>query len=269
MLELHTIRLEVEDGVATVTLSRPDKLNAIDAAMRRELWEVAEEAARNPEIRVVIVTGEGRAFSAGGDLQFFERLQERKEDETASFRHEVSLFTRTFDLIESMEKPVIAAINGFCTGAGLQLTLSCDLRIAAEGASFAFLENNIGLLPGAGGCSRLVKLVGYGKAKELVLLGEKISARQALQAGLVNRVTTDGALLREAREIARSLLKKAPEALGLAKRVLLACANADLGTGRLLEFIGQSVLVKTADHREGIRAFREKQKPQFERKKTK
>jgi enoyl-CoA hydratase/carnithine racemase len=251
---MQTIRFEVEEGLAWITLCRPEKLNAINLAMREEIWQAVNEAWRREDVRVLLFTGEGRAFSAGGDMQVFERSW----DETASFRREVSLFTRTFDLLETIEKPVIAAINGICTGAGLQLTLSCDLRIASESAVFAFLENNIGLLPGAGGCSRLVKLVGYGKAKELVLLGEKISAVEALQAGLVNRVVAHSRLLPEAREIAQKLSAKAREALGLAKRVLQASIDADLATGRLLEFLGQSILLKTEDHQKGVKAFREK-----------
>lgn len=257
----ETVKFNVHGGIGTVTLHRPDTLNAIDRAMRQELLEIAEYAHESPELQALIVTGEGKAFSSGGDIKLFEKSFE----ETVTFRNEVAAYTRIFDLFETMEKPVIAAINGFCTGAGLQLTLSCDLRIAGESASFAFLENNIGLLPAAGGCSRLVKLIGLAKAKELVLLGEKIPAQEAWRINLVNQVVPDSKLLEKATEIARSLLLKAPEALGLVKRILMSCADLDLTAGRYLEALGQSILVKTKDHKEGIQAFREKRKPNFKK----
>jgi enoyl-CoA hydratase/carnithine racemase len=168
-----------------------------------------------------------------------------------------------FDELEQIEKPVLAAINGPCTGAGLQVTLSCDLRIASDQSKFGFRENNIGLIPGAGGCSRLVKLIGYGKAKELIFTGEMISAEEAERTGLVNRVVPHDELMNHTRALAEHLLTRAPEALGLAKRVLWHSVNSDFQTGRTLEALAQSVLLKTGDHREGVRAFREKRKPRF------
>jgi enoyl-CoA hydratase len=157
----------------------------------------------------------------------------------------------------------LAAINGLCTGAGLQITLSCDIRVASDQAKFGFRENNIGLIPGAGGCSRLVKLIGYGKAKELIFTGEMISAVEAERIGLVNRVVPHEGLMSHTRALAEHLLTRAPEALGLAKRILWHSVTSDFATGRMLEALAQSVLVKSKDHREGIRAFREKRKPEF------
>jgi enoyl-CoA hydratase/carnithine racemase len=140
------------------------------------------------------------------------------------------------------------------------------LRIASEEARFGFRENNIGLIPGAGGCSRLVKLIGYGRAKDLIFTGEMITAVEAERIGLINRVVPHDELLDYTREMARQLLTRAPEALGLAKRILWHSVTSDFSTGRMLEALAQSVLVKTADHREGIRAFREKRKPEFKGK---
>jgi enoyl-CoA hydratase/carnithine racemase len=145
----------------------------------------------------------------------------------------------------------------------LQITLSCDIRIASDAARFGFRENNIGLIPGAGGCSRLVKLIGYGKAKELIFTGEIITAAEAERIGLVNRVAPHDELMSQTRALAELLLTKAPEALGIAKRILWQSVTSDFQTGRLLESLAQSILLKTEDHREGIRAFREKRKPDF------
>jgi enoyl-CoA hydratase len=158
---------------------------------------------------------------------------------------------------------VIAAINGVAAGGGLELALSCDFRFAAETAKLGFPENNVGLIPGSGGCSRLVKLVGLSRAKRLVMTGEMLPASRALEAGLVDEVFAAEELLPKAKEFALLLAAKAPLALGLAKLVLNASANVDPDTGRQLERLGQSVLKKTEDHAEGARAFAEKRKPKF------
>lgn len=256
---LTTLKFDLgNDGIATITLNRPEKLNAMNTEMRAEFNSLVEELYDNQKIRVIVFTGAGRAFSAGGDIDFLDQ-----DWSTPAFRQETQKFTGFFDALESLEKPVLAAINGPCTGAGLQITLSCDIRIASEDAEFCFRENQIGLIPGAGGCSRLVKLIGYGKAKELIFIGEMISADEALQIGLINRVVPHQQLLDETYKIARDLLTRAPIALGLAKRILWNCVNVDLATGRSIESLAQSILIKTEDHKEGIRAFREKRSPKF------
>jgi enoyl-CoA hydratase/carnithine racemase len=252
------ITFDIADRIATVTLNRPDSLNAINVEMREDFTRLIGELQTGDQIGVIIITGAGRAFSAGGDIEYFE-----KEWNTAKFRAESHRLMQFFDELEQIEKPVLAAINGPCTGAGLQVTLSCDLRIASDQSKFGFRENNIGLIPGAGGCSRLVKLIGYGKAKELIFTGEMISAEEAERTGLVNRVVPHDELMNHTRALAEHLLTRAPEALGLAKRVLWHSVNSDFQTGRTLEALAQSVLLKTGDHREGIRAFREKRKPRF------
>jgi enoyl-CoA hydratase len=260
-MNLKATTFELKNGIATITLNRPDQLNAINDDMRADFSELLSELQTNEEIRVVVITGSGRAFSAGGDIEYFER-----EWNTAKFRRESRKLTEFFDELELIEKPVLAAINGPCTGAGLQVTLSCDIRIASDQARFGFRENNIGLIPGTGGCSRLVKLIGYGKAKELILMGEMISAEEAERINLINRVVPHDELLDHVYKMAEHLLTRAPEAMGLAKRLLWHSVTSDFQTGRLMEALAQSVLIKTDDHREGIKAFREKRKPKFKGK---
>src|ERR1044071_10264819 len=257
-MDYKTVIFELSDRIATITLNRPDRLNAINEEMREDFSRLFTEFQTNEGIGVIIITGAGRAFSAGGDIEYFER-----EWNTAKFRAENHRLTQFFDELELIEKPVLAAINGPCTGAGLQITLSCDLRIASEQAEYGFRENNIGLIPGAGGCSRLVKLIGYDKAKELIFTGEMIAASEAERIGLINRVVPHDELMEHTRQLAAPLLTGAPEALGLAKRLLWHSVTSDFATGRMLEALAQSVLIKSEDHREGIRAFREKRKPKF------
>jgi len=257
-MDYKAIQFDLSDRIATITLNRPDRLNAINEEMRDDFTRLFTELQTNEDISVVIFTGAGRAFSAGGDIEYFER-----DWNTKKFRAENHRLTQFFDELETIEKPVLAAINGPCTGAGLQITLSCDIRMASDQAQFGFRENNIGLIPGAGGCSRLVKLIGYGKAKELIFTGEMIPAAEAERIGLVNRVVAHDHLMNQTRALAEHLLTRAPEALGLAKRILWHSVNSDFATGRMLEALAQSILVKSSDHREGIRAFREKRKPEF------
>src|SRR5215471_7769593 len=199
------IKFDFKDRIATITLNRPDRLNAINEDMRDDFSLLFNELQTNEDIGVVIFTGSGRAFSAGGDIKYFER-----DWRTTKFRAENHRLTQFFDELELIEKPVLAAVNGPCTGAGLQITLSCDIRIASDRATFGFRENNIGLIPGAGGCSRLVKLIGYGKAKELIFTGEMIPAAEAERIGLVNRVVPHDDLMDHARKLAEHLLTRAP-----------------------------------------------------------
>jgi len=226
--------------------------------MRHDFRALADACYADEAIRVVIFTGAGQAFCAGADMELFER-----EWDTPAFRAQGRLLITFFNDLEALEKPVLAAINGTCVGGGLELALACDLRIAAASARLGFPEARIGLIPGVGGCSRLVKLVGYGRAKELVLTGELISAEEARAIGLVNRVVPDGELMAAARALAAKLLERAPQALGLAKRVIRESVSADLAAGRTLESLAQSLLLKTQDHQEGIQAFREKRPPRF------
>jgi enoyl-CoA hydratase/carnithine racemase len=257
---MNFLKLERDHGVALLTLNRPDTLNSWNQAMRDELRGAIAELVGDDSLRVLVVTGEGRAFSAGEDVRGMKGLADVG---TRGFRRVARDIHNVFDELEAVEVPVIAAINGVAAGGGLELALSCDFRFAADGAKMGFPENNVGLIPGSGGCSRLVKLIGIARAKKLVMTGEMIPAARALEIGLVDEVHPATELLARTREFAARLAAKAPLALGLAKLVLNACANVDPDTGRHLERLGQSILKKTEDHEEGARAFVEKRKPSF------
>lgn len=258
MRESPSLRTGLEDGALLVELNRPEKRNALDEALQNELLELFLEAGRDPEVRGVILTGSGEAFSAGGDLSRFER-----EWDPAEFRARSHELTRLISSIERLEKPVVAAINGLATGAGTQLALSCDLRIASENARFLFREGMIGFIPSHGGCVRLVKLVGLARARDILLGGEDLDAEEAFRHGLVTRVVPHDKLLDEARERLRHIFKGAPQAYGLAKRLLHLSASVDLESGLFAESLAQSLLVGTEDHKEGVRAARERRRPSF------
>jgi enoyl-CoA hydratase/carnithine racemase len=254
------LKLERDAGVATLTLNRPDRLNAWNREMRDEMAAAMRELVADDDLRALIITGEGRGFSAGEDVRGMGALADVG---TRSFRRVARGIHNVFDEIEAIEIPVIAAINGVAAGGGLELALSCDFRFAADTAKLGFPENNVGLIPGSGGCSRLVKLVGLPRAKRLVMTGEMITAAAALEAGLVEEVVPAGELMAHAMEFARRLAARAPQAIGLAKLVLNMSANVDPETGRNFERLGQSILKKTEDHAEGAQAFIEKRPPEF------
>ncbi len=257
-MEFQTLQYELKDGLALVTLNRPDHLNAIDMEMRHDFTALTEELFFNDDVRAVLFTGAGRAFSSGGDLAHFEQGWL-----TPTFRAHSRRLIKFFDDLEMLEKPVIAAINGPATGGGLELALACDVRFAAEEATLGFRENYIGLIPGIGGCARLTRLIGVAKAKELIFAGTMVPAQEALAIGLVNHVVPGEKLLDEARDYAQLLLKRAPQALGLAKKILNLVANVDQTTAIVIEGLAQSILLRTDDHQEGLQAFREKRKPRF------
>lgn len=246
LVEEHT------GGVAVLTLNRPDRLNSWNAEMRAELRDALEAVAADPKLRALIITGAGRAFSAGEDVSGMDALAEIG---TRAFRAVARSIHDVFDTVEAMEVPVIAAIDGVAAGGGFELALSCDFRVLGDGATLVMPEGRVGLIPGSGGCSRLVRYVGLGKAKELVMLGGKIGAAEAKAAGLATRVVPKGEALSAALVLAAELGKQAPLALGMAKFVLNTCTDVDSETGRRLERLGQSVLKTTADHKEGAAAF--------------
>jgi enoyl-CoA hydratase/carnithine racemase len=257
-MSFRKLRLDVRDAVATVTLDNPDRLNAIDDDMRRDLAELGLRLGDDAAVRVVVFTGAGRAFSAGGSVEHFERRWN-----TAEFRTHSRRLSAFFDELEALEKPVIAALNGPATGAGLQLALACDLRIAAEGARLGYREHRLGLVPGHGGATRLVKLIGLSRAKELYFAGDLVPAEDAYRLGLVHAVVPAERLTEECDRRARELAARAPTSLGLTKRLLNAAADVDVHAGHALELLAQSVALTTEDHREGVRAFRDKRDPQF------
>lgn len=254
----QTLLYDCHDGIATITLNRPDVLNAVNMDMRLDFAALMDTLFYDESVRVVVFTGAGRAFSSGGDIGHFEQ-----QWTTPTFRANSRRLTGFFDDLEALEKPVIAAINGPATGAGLELALACDIRLASEEATFGFRENYIGLIPGVGGCARFVRLIGLARAKELIFTARMIPAAEAAAIGLVNRVVAPDRLLAEAHESAQMLLRRAPEAIGLAKKVLNTVANLDQYSGIVMEGLAQSILLRSDDHQEGLRAFREKRKPEF------
>jgi len=256
-MAFDTLSVDVDDdGVATVRLAN-EPVNAIDQTMRGELGE-ALDVLREDRVRVGIVTGSESVFSVGADVGLFEAARDWT---TAEFRANSRRLGRVFDGLEALEKPVLAAIDGTCVGGGLELALACDVRIAAPDARLGFPEHNIGLLPGLGGCSRFVHLVGPGVAKDLIFRGELVDGERALALGLVERVEADP--LAAAEDYAAALLDRPPQALGLAKRVVNAARETDLRTAGLLESLAQSTLIETDDHAEGLAAFRDKRDPAF------
>ena len=253
------VKVDISDRILTLTLARPERLNTFNEDMKEDFRWLERRIEANDEIRVVVIDAEGeKAFGAGADVSWFEQ-----DFPTERFRIEYRWIHDFFDRLERIEIPVVAAVHGICACGGLELAMSCDFRIATEDARFGFTEGNINLIPGSGGCSRLVRMIGPGWAKELVLAGEFIDAERALQIGLVTRVVPRDRLQAEARALAEKLAAKAPAALGLAKAILNTCQNIDTASGRVLERIGQSVLIRSEDHKEGVRAFREKRKPQY------
>jgi enoyl-CoA hydratase len=240
--------------IRVLMLNRPDAMNAWHGAMRAEMAATVRDLAES-DARVAIICGNEKAFSAGEDVRGMDNLSDIS---TKRFRSIARAFHTVFDALEALEMPVIAAVEGVAAGGGMELALSCDFRVAGAKARFGLPETNVGLIPGSGGCSRLVRLVGLARAKQILMLEGVMNAQRANEMGLVTRLVDAGQALDEALRMAQMLAAKAPLALGMAKLVLNTCAEVDLETGRRLERLGQSVLKKSLDHREGVRAFLEK-----------
>jgi len=247
------LRTDTTDGVLTVTLARPERRNAIDGELAEALRETFEAAADDGSVRAVILTGEGRAFSAGGDLSRFERDWDPRE-----FRHDSHRLTSLITLLERLEKPTVAAINGAVTGAGTQLALVCDVRLAASSARFIYREGRLGIIPSHGGVTRLVKLIGLARARDVLLGGEELSAEQAYNVGLVTEVVADDALLDAARARVALMLERSPQAYAAAKRLLWLAGNVDLESGMVAEGLAQSLLIGTDEHKQAVKEMRQR-----------
>lgn len=258
-MDFETLLFDLNDaGIATITLNRPDHLNSVNMQMRLDFTALMEELFYNPNIKVVVFTGAGRGFSAGGDMGHFEH-----DWITPEFRANSRRLTKFFDDLEALEKPVIAAINGPCTGAGFELALACDIRVAAEEATIGFRENYISLIPGVGGCARLIREIGVARAKEMIWMGTMYSAADVYEMGFLNKVVALDNLMDAAYNYANTLLKRAPQSIGLAKKLMNNIHNMDQTSAIAVEGLAQSILIKTEDHAEGVQAFREKRKPSF------
>jgi len=257
-MTFDNLDVERDDAIALVTINRPKVLNALDSQTLDELRRAALELQREDHVRVVILTGAGeRAFVAGADIK--ELAAQRPSSAHAYAR----TGQQVFDLIENLGKPVVAAINGFALGGGCELAMACTIRLAADTAMFGQPEINLGLLPGYGGTQRLPRLVGAGRALEMMLTGVPIDAREAERIGLVNRVVPADALMKEARELATMLARQAP----VATRFILEAVNKGNAMtpveGCSLEAALFGLAASTDDMREGTRAFLEKRRPSF------
>jgi 2-(1,2-epoxy-1,2-dihydrophenyl)acetyl-CoA isomerase len=249
-------------GVATLTLNRPEKLNAFDDEMLRLLERHLRSAERDDGVRAIVITGSGRGFSAGQDLS---NVRDRAASGGMSFRaHLESTYNPVILRIRRLEKPVIAAVNGVAAGAGASLALACDLRLAAESASFIQAFVKVGLVPDSGSTWHLVRMLGFARAFELAATGRRVSSEEALSLGLVNRVVADADLGAATAELAGLLASSPTKALGLMKRAMNRAANTDLEAALAYEATLQEIAGRTADHAEGVAAFLEKRTPEFQ-----
>ncbi|MGI9108336.1 MAG: enoyl-CoA hydratase/isomerase family protein [Pyrinomonadaceae bacterium] len=255
------IKVSERDGIMTITLNRADKLNAFAGHMRRDLGEVLERAGGDEGVRVVVITGAGRAFCAGGDVAAMDQMMEREEQD--EFARMLGAGRRVVMAIREMVKPVVASINGVASGAGFNLALACDLRIAAESARFSQSFVKVGLHPDWGGTYFLPRLVPSNIACEMFFLGEAIDSGRALALGLVNRVVADDQLTVETARLAERLRDAPPEAIAAAKHAVYMSDAADLEEMLQYETEAQLRCFQTSDAREGVRAFLEKRTPRF------
>lgn len=253
----HNIILEMDGPLATLTFNRPEKLNALNAEMLQEVTQALTALEAEPAIRVLILTGQGRAFIAGADVRQFLEFDARQAYE---FAH---LALQVVNRLAALPIPVIAAVNGFALGGGCEVALACDLIYASDKATFGQPEINLGLMPGIGGSQRLARLVGKGLAKDLCLTGRAVSAAEALAMGLAARVFPAESLLPECRKIALELAAKSRLALGHLKRVINLGFNLDLASALELETQAFGLCFATPDPHEGVRAFLEKRPPKF------
>ena len=252
------LRYEVADAIATITLDRPAALNALTIPLKQELLAALRMIERDRTIRAVVLTGAGRAFCAGQDLK------ERLEPDATPLEVEVrERYNPIIAAMRRLDQPIVGAINGVAAGAGASLAFACDLRIAAEGASFVLAFERIGLVPDSGATWFLPRLVGPAKAAELALLGEPLSAADGERLGLVARVVPAEALAAEARSIALRLAGLAPRAVALTKRALERSWSVDLETALEDEAYRQGIAGATTDHAEGLAAFVDKRPPRF------
>jgi len=257
MASYETLLLERRGRVAVITINRPTKLNALNIQTRTEGAAALDELREDESVRVVVITGAGeKAFVAGADIAEFE-------GRTAVTQRDVMTARSLFTAVDTFPKPVIAMINGFCLGGGCELALSCDIRVASESARFGQPEINLGIIPGGGGTQRLTRLVGEGKAMELILTGDMIDAQHAYNLGLVNLVVPAADLEAKTMELANRIAEKSPVALRMAKEAVKTAARANLDEGLRREIDLFALTFSSQDKDEGVRAFLEKRKPDF------
>jgi 2-(1,2-epoxy-1,2-dihydrophenyl)acetyl-CoA isomerase len=262
---LSDLEWSIQDGIATATLNRPEKKNAMSEEMMRELARALREAQDDAAVRVFIITGAGDAFCSGGDLG--RRAKEGEAAEPTPLQRKARLQSGTHRValaIEDFEKPLIAAVNGAAAGAGMDMTLMCDLRFAARSARFSEAYIRVGLIPGNGGCYFLPRIVGPAKALELLWTGDFVSAEEALRIGLVNRVYDDEKLMSETLAFAARLANGPPIQQRLIKKLVQQSAHTDLRTSLEMTASHMAVVQSTRDYKEAIQAYKDKRTPKFE-----
>jgi len=258
-MEFENTLYEKSEGTATITINRPEVLNALNEEAILEILARLEDAKGDETIRVIVVTGAGdRAFSAGADIKMIRDMDSSKARNISRLGHKMC------DEIEELGKPVIAAINGYALGGGLELAMACDIRIASEKARLGQTETNLGLVPGWGGTQRLPRFVGKGVAKEMIFTGKNIDAKTAERLGLVNAVVPPDQLRSVVRELAREIADKPPVSIRLAKELINSSLETSLRVGETREAEAFGVAASTKDFREGVDAFLKKRKPKFE-----
>jgi enoyl-CoA hydratase len=256
---LVTVECEMRGAVALITLRRPEQFNAIDAQTVTELDATFVRIADDSIVRAMVITGEGKAFSAGADIKEFMQLE--TPDDFRAFLHDLE---RAFRRLELLAQPSIAAVNGIAFGGGLELAMACDLRVADARARFGVPEIKLGIVPGAGGTQRLPRLVPKAIAAQMLLTGDPVDAAEAYRIGLVNEIVTDGSAVERAVELATTLAARPPLAIAAAKRLLDAVTDTELEAGLEAERDESATLFGTDDRREGTAAFTEKRDPTFE-----
>jgi enoyl-CoA hydratase len=251
-----------EKGIAKFTINRPEARNALNRGVREELRNAMEDIKNDPSIRVLIITGAGdKAFISGADITELKEATPIEMEERAC-----TLGQQLFTDVGNSDIPVIAMINGFCLGGGCELAMACDIRIASENAKFGQPEINIGIFPGGGGTQRLPRLVGWGKAKELIYTGRIIDAAEAERIGLVDKVVPPDKLEETVNQLAETIASKSPLIIKLVKKAINSGMYADLTAGLSYERDSFALCFATEDHKEGITAFLEKRKPEFKGK---
>jgi len=263
--EFETLKVETADHICTITLNRPETYNAFNDALTTELGDALKAAERDAEVRVIVITGEGKAFSSGQDLgdlkkKYVPGYVPHLGDDLRK------RYNPVIKRIRTMEKPVIAAVNGVAAGAGCSLALACDMRIASQEATFIEVFINVGLIPDSGSTYTLPRLVGYGRAFEMCMTGGKVAADDAERMGLVNKVVSHEKLMEETQALARKLASLPGKGIALTKRLLNESFDNDLDAQLEAEAFAQETAGQTEDHFEGVTAFIEKRKPAFKGK---
>jgi enoyl-CoA hydratase len=251
--------IDREDGIAVLTINRPDKYNALNVDVVTELSEVMDELGADDDVRAVVITGAGdKAFISGADIGTLQSMKTFKDASVHSQQGQAVMHK-----VENLPKPVIAAINGYALGGGLELAMACDIRLASDTARMGQPESNLGLSPGYGGTQRLPRLVGKGMAKLLILSGDMIDAQEALRIGLVQKVVPQGELLSEAKALAKKMAAKSLVSLAACKEAINFGLEVDLPSGLHIESLKFGSLATTEDYHEGTTAFLEKREPVF------